>query len=561
MCIHRLILRRCYSTRISSKLFITTPIYYVNATPHIGHLYSSVIADCYQRFYKLCYPNNDIIFTTGTDEHGAKIQKAAESNKTSVEIYCNNISSKYQELCNAFNIDKSHFIRTSDEKHKDTVEQFWKIINNNGHIYKTNYKGWYCLSDETFLTESQLTEVVRDDQKVLVSQESGHPVEWTEEENFMFKLSNFKDDLKYWLKQNDGVVKPHKFHKILFDSLSDDIPDISVSRPASRVHWGIPVPGDNTQTIYVWMDALVNYLTAIGYPDNEGMNNWPVDVHVVGKDILKFHGIYWPAFLMAANLEPPKSIFCHSHWTVNAEKMSKSKENVVCPMQRSEIYSRDGLRYFLLREGVSHSDGNYSDTKILRILNSELADTLGNLLSRCTGQALNPEQIFTRFIKVEFDKISNLEVTKNFVESTEKLPDICLEHYKDFNFYKVADAVMATLRLGNLFFETMKPWELKKNPLKMSELEAVIHIVQESLRISGIILQPMLPELSKQLLDKLQVPQQERKWKNLYERSWNHLQTEARKLNSDNLVLFKRIIPEKATKPIKQQKKIKTAKT
>ncbi|XP_031350428.1 methionine--tRNA ligase, mitochondrial-like [Photinus pyralis] len=410
-----------------AKFYITTPIYYVNADPHIGHLYTSLIADAAQRWQQLIRPNVKITFATGTDEHGSKIQQAALKNNMAVDKYCDQISSSYKAMSANFNVGYTSFIRTTDEAHMKTVQEFWKTLSKNGYIYSSKYSGWYCVSDETFLSESQLKETVNSNgERTLVSLESGHPVEWTEEQNYMFTLSKFQKELMKWLSKNDGVVKPKKYQKILWDMISnEELADVSISRPSSRVHWGVKVPGDDTQTVYVWLDALVNYLTVAGYPDieSETFNNiWPPEVQVIGKDIIKFHGIYWPSFLLAANLELPKTLFCHSHWTVDDEKMSKSKNNVVSPFNRSLLYTCDGLRYFLLREGVAHSDGNYSDTKLTRILNSELADTLGNLLSRCCSSALNPNQVFPEIDSEAFERVASMDVTKKIMDAVMKLP-------------------------------------------------------------------------------------------------------------------------------------------
>ncbi|KAF7280894.1 hypothetical protein GWI33_005406 [Rhynchophorus ferrugineus] len=556
MCLKQLQVIRKYSYSKTITYF-TTPIYYVNANPHIGHLYSSVIADAAQRWQCLYQKDPKIKFATGTDEHGTKIQQAAKIHNTSLPVYCQGISTRYRRLADKFCIQYTDFIRTSEEKHKKSVQQFWNCLSNKGHFYKSNYQGWYCVSDETFLTESQLKEIKRDGEKVLVSAESGHPVEWNQEENYIFKLSAFKNDLIHWLTINEGAIYPKKFHKILMDLIhnDEDLFDISVSRPSSRVHWGIPVPQDDTQTIYVWLDALVNYLTVAGYSTSEGEFKacWPPNLQVIGKDILKFHGIYWPAFLIAAGLEPPRTILCHSHWTVDGEKMSKSKGNVVDPMERSQLYTSDGLRYFLLREGVNHSDGNYSDTKIVRILNSELADTLGNLLNRCCGKALNPEQKYPKMDVDAFKKVSTLDVTQALINNLQALPGICENHYKVYNYYKAVDAIITTLHSANLFFETLKPWELKKRPESTEQLSVVLHLAMESLRLSGILLQPVIPSISSNLLNKLSIPVDERYFENTRLLYWTDSNFNGRPLGDDKTVLFRRI--EDSTKA---QKKAKT---
>ncbi|KAF2897537.1 hypothetical protein ILUMI_08640 [Ignelater luminosus] len=266
----------------------------------------------------------------------------------------------------------------------------------------------------------------------------------------------------------------------------------------------------------------------------------------------RFHGIYWPAFLLAAKLELPKCLLCHSHWTVDGEKMSKSKNNVVSPSDREQIYSTDGLRYFLLREGVAHSDGNYSDTKVIRILNSELADTLGNLLSRCCSNSLNPNQVFPKIDSEAFQTIASMDVTKKLIESVIGLPDTCQQHYSDFNFYKVVDATIATLHIANLFFETLKPWELRKNVNSLNELNVVLHITMESLRICSIILQPIIPNLTEHILNKLNIHKDERFWSFTKYHSWNNNNFETVNLSSNKPMIFKRIILEEEKK--KKQK-------
>jgi methionyl-tRNA synthetase len=323
--------------------------------PHLGHLYTSCISDTISRFEKLTAVHNEHIFCTGTDEHGEKVLRAATLNNTSVGDYCKDISGRYKELWKRADINFTDFIRTTEERHKKACSAFWTTLVENNAIYKADYTGWYCVSDETFLSDSQL---VTDDKGKKFSLESGHPVEWTSEENYMFKLSKYQDDIIYWARHENRIA-PQKFNKILLDTLYQEIlPDLSVSRPKARMSWGIPVPNDSTQNIYVWLDALVNYLTVAGYPDK--LRVWPPSVHVVGKDILKFHGIYWPAFLIAANFAPPERLLVHSHWTVDGQKMSKSKLNVIDPMERADTYTMEGIRYFLLREGTFHNDGSKS---------------------------------------------------------------------------------------------------------------------------------------------------------------------------------------------------------
>lgn len=282
-----------------------------------------------------------------------KVLQAAGKNKVPVNTYCDNISSSYKNLFGTSGIEFTDYVRTTEDRHKKAVSSFWNLLKNQDAIYKDKYSGWYCVQDETFLSESQLN---TDNDGVKTSIESGHSVEWTEEENYMFKLSEYQEDVIYWAKQENRIV-PNKFNKILLDMLyHEKLPNLSISRPSSRMTWGIPVPDDDSQNIYVWLDALTNYLTVSGYPDK--LKVWPPNVQVIGKDILKFHGIYWPAFLIAADMDPPHQLLVHSHWTVDGQKMSKSKNNVIDPMERADLYTMEGIRYFLLREGVQHSDGS-----------------------------------------------------------------------------------------------------------------------------------------------------------------------------------------------------------
>uniref|UniRef100_A0A182T4K1 Methionine--tRNA ligase, mitochondrial n=1 Tax=Anopheles maculatus TaxID=74869 RepID=A0A182T4K1_9DIPT len=292
---------------------------------------------------------------------------------------------------------------------------------------------------------------------------------------------------------------------------------------------------------YVWLDALVNYLTVAGYPKEGFHARWPPTVQVLGKDILKFHGIYWPAFLLAAKLEPPRQLLVHSHWTVDNQKMSKSKQNVVDPNECAELYTHEGLRYFLLREGVAHSDGNYSDTKILRVLNSELADTLGNLLSRCCGKALNAASVYPAINMEAFEALKQIDATKRMLEALEEMPDKTLNHYRNFNFYLVIDTVVHLLHTANNFFETTAPWKLKKsdNPADRAKLSTILSITMEVLRQAGIVTQPIVPGLSAQLLDKLHISHSARRWNDL---SVN-LRSQDTPLSADECILFRRIVP------------------
>ncbi|XP_014212192.1 methionine--tRNA ligase, mitochondrial isoform X1 [Copidosoma floridanum] len=534
---------RSYSQMASKTKYITTPIFYVNAAPHIGHLYTAVVADCIAKFNQM--QGHQTVLNTGTDEHGNKVQRAAKQLSLPVDLYCELTSKKFREMCEHFQVDYTNFIRTTEPHHQKTVQYFWKLLEEKNHIYKGKYTGWYCVPDEAFLFDQDLVDKkTPSGDTIKVSAESGHPVEWTEEDNYKFRLSSFQDDLRHWLK-DEKVVQPSVYHKILSQWVEDErcLADLSISRPRSRAPWGIRTPSDPDQTIYVWLDALVNYLTVLGYPHREFKQFWPPTVQVIGKDILKFHGIYWPAFLMAVGLEPPKTLLCHSHWTVDNEKMSKSKGNVVSPFDAAKQFSADGLRYFLLRDSVPHNDANYSTERVLNVLNSELADTLGNLINRCTGKLVNPKQEIPsaaghgRFLKSE--------VAQSLRASMEALGDTAKQHYESFYVHHVVDAAMSTVRCANAVVEYHKPWSLRKEPdneAAVAELKAVIALALEATRISALVLYPVMPALSTVVLDFLNVPMNERSWKHTKPVYLNSTaSTESEPFGHSNTIIFPKI--------------------
>ncbi|CAK9807544.1 Methionine--tRNA ligase, mitochondrial [Anthophora quadrimaculata] len=501
--------RNNFSDNAVKHTYITTPIFYVNAGPHIGHAYTAVLADTVARFNSML--GHSVFLCTGTDEHGVKVQKAANDANLPTPEYCTQISREFQEMCNTFQVSYSDFIRTTEERHRETVHYFWNRLEERGHIYKGKYSGWYSASEEAFVPNK---EVLQKDSKTESSDktfsESGHVLEWTEEDTYKFRLTSFKDDLKCWF-QDENLIKPAIYRSQIISWL-DDLEDLSISRPIQRVPWAISAPSDESHTVYVWLDALINYLTSVGYPDNSFKKFWPPTVQVIGKDILKFHSVYWPAFLMAAGLEPPKQLLCHGHWTVKDEKMSKSKGNVISPFTAAKDFTTDGFRYFLLREAVLHADANYSTLKVKRILNAELADTLGNLVNRCFGNGVNPERII--YNSIEYKTILRSEVALKNIQALEELGEKTKKHYEEYHLHHAVDAVMSTLRITNQMFDHHKPWYLKKseNLDSAKELESVISLCFETVRVVALILYPILPRLSSDLLDFFQIPQTNRTW-------------------------------------------------
>ncbi|KAK2848890.1 hypothetical protein Q5P01_008724 [Channa striata] len=543
-----------------TPFYISTPIFYVNASPHLGHLYSAVLADCLHR-YKLLQGCNSK-FSTGTDEHGLKIQQAAEAAGKDPLTFCTDVSERFKHLFSSCNISYTDYIRTTEERHHRAVEHFWSVLWNKGLIYKGSYEGWYSTQDESFLMPSQVGSAEDSSGKeIKVSLESGHKVEWMKEENYMFRLSGFQSQLLDWLRGHPKAVQPERFYQAVLQWLQEDLPDLSVSRQRSRLHWGMPVPGDTEQTIYVWLDALVNYLTVAGYPDKHEQW-WNAAHHVVGKDILKFHAIYWPSFLLGAGLPLPKTIYVHSHWTVDGKKMSKSLGNVVDPLERSQVFTTDGVRYFLLRQGVPDSDCDYTDDKAVKLLNAELADSLGGLLNRCTAPALNPAQVYPSFCPLSFpsdDGGRAVVEDYHMLDAVKNLPAIVEQHYESLHVYKALEAITACVRQTNGFVQRHTPWKLDRRDSKDQRwLDTIIHVSLECLRIYGTLLQPVVPEISNKLLSRLGVQPRERSWaalRFLPRHRDMDCPFEGRALGSDSGVLFSRMESQNVDKQKKATKK------
>ncbi|CEF63739.1 Methionine--tRNA ligase, mitochondrial [Strongyloides ratti] len=481
---------------IRNKTFITTPIYYANASPHIGHIYSTIIADATLRYDKFKNPSsniNDFILTTGTDEHGIKIQKAAIIKNKSPKEFCDNVSTNFKKIFDTFNVKYTHFIRTTDESHIKCVQKMWEILYDKGYIYKDTYSGYYSHIDEAFYTKNDIEEIKKNDNIILISKETKNVVQYLEEENYMFKLKEFSPEIKKWITENDVIRPKHYINKIL--NYLTNIEDLSVSREAKRISWGIPVPNDNSQTIYVWLDALVNYISVVGLP-NDHLTQWPPSWQIIGKDILKFHTIYWPAFLLAAGMDLPKKIFIHGHWTIDDVKMSKSLV--------------DGLRYFLLKQDVISSDNNFSNIKAITMVNSDLVNNIGNLLMRSTVDILNSEQVY---FPQKYDSLDPkiLDEASELIKDLNVLSQKVNEHFENLIFYKGIEEIVNVCGKANEFFHNKKPW--KQSP--GLELSTVLYIIYETLRITGLLMQPITPNYSSTLLNHLGIPENKRTFDNV----------------------------------------------
>ncbi|XP_072524357.1 methionine--tRNA ligase, mitochondrial [Salminus brasiliensis] len=549
------------SRRTEPGYYVTTPIFYVNAAPHLGHVHSAVLADCLHRHWAL--QGLHCKFATGTDEHGLKIQQAAAAAGKEPLSFCTEVSDRFKEVFRSCSVSYTDYVRTTEDRHRRAVEHFWNVLLNNGFLYKGSYEGWYSTPDESFLMPTQVTDSTDSlGREIKVSTESGHKVEWMKEDNYLFRLSDFRTKLQHWLKSNPKAIQPEKFYHLVLHWLENDLLDLSVSRQRSRLQWGIPVPGDPDQTIYVWLDALVNYLTVAGYPQAHS-HWWSVVRHVVGKDILKFHAIYWPAFLLAAGLPLPQAIYVHSHWTVEGKKMSKSLGNVVDPHEISQRFTVDGLRYFLLRQGVPDTDCDYNDDKLMKLCNSELADSLGGLLNRCTAPSLNPEQTYPQFCNASFPEESEeppgRAVSEDYemVKAVSELPALVKKNFENLHVYKALEAISRCVRLTNGFIQRHAPWKLNCRETEDSLWhETILHVSMECLRVYGILLQPAVPELADKILSRLGVRPGERSWDHaldfLSKYRGRDCLYERRALGPDTGVLFNRL--ERNTPQAKPQK-------
>ncbi|KAB8203226.1 tRNA synthetases class I (M)-domain-containing protein [Aspergillus parasiticus] len=480
--------------------YVTTPIFYVNAAPHVGHLYTMIIADILKRWRTLC-GETDAQLLTGTDEHGMKIQQAALAAEMDTQAFCDMNYKTFEDLAKAANMDYNYFIRTTEAAHKKSVQYFWEMLNHRGYIYTSKHEGWYSVSDETFYPPSQVHNSLdpTTGRKRMVSAETGKEVEWSSETNYHFRLSAFQERLLDLYKT--GFITPSNYTTEIVKSVSSGLQDLSISRPVERLTWGIPVPGDDTQTIYVWLDALVNYLTKAGYPfppGQEGGLGWPADVHVVGKDIVRFHCVYWPAFLMALDLPLPRNVLVHGHWTINHEKMSKSTGNVVNPFFSLDRFGVDTMRFFLAYQGGLAGDADYDNSYIIRDYKKLLQSGIGNLVLRTVGSSKG--KLHSYIVSGTSGELPAAnEQDLQFEQLLRETPVKVGEHMESLNPRAALQNIMVLIEQGNKYIHLSEPW---KDAIKA---QRVLFNVAESLRIAGILLQPFMPTKSKELLDVLRV--------------------------------------------------------
>lgn len=480
----------------ATPFYITTAISYPNGNPHIGHAYETIAADVLARFKRL--DGFDVRFMTGTDEHGQKMQTTAEKlGKTAKELADEN-SARFKAMNDALNISYDRFIRTTDPDHYVASQAIWKRMEENGDIYLGKYAGWYSVRDEAYYAEDE-TEV-RDGQRYAIA--TGTEVEWTEEESYFFRLSKYGDKLLE-LYANEGYVYPESRRNELISFVKGGLNDLSISR--TTFDWGVPVPGNDKHVMYVWVDALTNYLTGLGYPDTENelfTKYWPADLHLIGKDITRFHSIYWPAFLWSAGIELPKRVFGHGFLLVNGEKMSKSVGNVVDPANLVDAFGLDAVRFFLMREVSFGQDGSYSEESIINRINSDLANNLGNLAQRslsmvaknCDG-AVPEHGEFT-------------EADRKILDEAAALYEPVRADFDEQAFHRALDRIWTVLADTNAYFAEQEPWTLRKNG-ELDRMNTVLYVTLEVVRQVALLLQPVMPDSTAKLLTLLGVPEGE----------------------------------------------------
>ncbi len=460
---------------MKKKFYITTAIAYVNDLPHLGHAYEAVAADTLARYKRL--KGYEVFFLTGTDEHGSKIIRVAKEKNITPAQLVDKMVIRFQDLWKKLDISYDDFIRTTEVRHTGVVSKIFKRLYQQGDIYKGTYKGWYCIPCESFWLESQLKEG-------RLCPECDREVKKIEEEAYLFRLSRYEKPLLKYFKDHPRFVLPSSRKNEAVEFIKGGLKDISVTR--LKLDWGIPCPIEENHSIYVWIDALINYISALGYDSDEGKFSsfWPADVHLIGKDILRFHAILWPAFLMALEIELPRMVFVHGFWKIKGEKMSKSKGIVVSPEEIIKEYGTDRLRYFLLREVPFGGDANFSPSLFIKRVNSDLANDLGNLLNRTIPLVIRHCQgKVPRFFEEE-------KVLK------EKIQEVLIQVEQAMNILSFSEAlsgIWKIVKLANLYIDRRAPWQLAKKESKQKQLHTVLYNLLETLRILGILLFPFIP--------------------------------------------------------------------
>lgn len=481
---------------MTARFYVTTPIYYVNGAPHIGHAYTSIAADVVARFHRLS--GHDVFFLTGTDEHGQKVEQAAQTAGVAPKEFVDTISANFRDMADAMAISYDDFIRTTEPRHIKSAQALWQKVAESGAIYLGAYEGWYALRDECFYGEDEL--VTGPDGKKRAP--TGAPVEWVKEPSYFFRLSDYQDKLLELYATHPEFLGPNSANREIVSFVKQGLRDLSISRTSFK--WGIPVPGDEAHVMYVWFDALANYLSALDYPNTDAPRAafWPANLHLVGKDIARFHAVYWPAFLMAAGIEVPRKIFANGWWTVEGEKMSKSLGNVIDPRDLVKEFGLDAVRFFLLREVPFGGDSDLSRKSLITRNNVELANDLGNLCQRtlslvarnCNG--IVPER---RTLTPEDTKL---------LGQVAVLPDLMAAQIERCALTDALEDVWKVIRAGNAYIDHQAPWALRKTDEE--RMKDVLRVLLDALRGIATVLQPFMPQSMERMLTQLGVEPEER---------------------------------------------------
>ncbi len=508
---------------MNKNFYITTPIYYPSAKPHMGHAYSSIIADFFARIKKI--QGSKVFFLTGTDEHGLKIQRAAEKKNMKPKDFCDEISITFRDLSKILNLSNNDFIRTTEKRHFVSVQNLWNILENKKEIYLSKYSGWYSVSDEAFYSDDEII----DEDGIKKSKSSGSLVEWVEEESYFFKLSNWEKPLLKYYEENPNFIMPESRKNEVVSFVKSGLKDLSVSRKSFS--WGIKVPSNPNHVIYVWLDALTNYLSALNYPDTNDKlfkDFWPASVHLIGKDILRFHAVYWPAFLLAANIPLPKRVYGHGWILSGDEKMSKSKGNILDPIEIIKKYGLDPLRYYLIKEVSFGNDGNISKEKLESCINSDLANNYGNLCQRVF--AFNEKNLKLEIpSKIKFND-SDLVILNNFDKNYDNL--ISFIDNQDINSY--INFIVQQLFTANKYFNDEEPWKKKGDE---ERLGTIIYVSLELIRKITILLYPIIPTSALKILNAFEINENEIDFKSIKSNNFLNLGQKIKKIN----ILFKKI--------------------
>src|SRR5579862_8219667 len=486
-----------------TPFYVTTPIYYVNDSPHLGHAYTTVAVDALARFMRL--DGRRVMFLTGTDEHGQKVDKSARAAGIEPQEFCDRVSQNFRVMNVLMNISNDQFIRTTEPRHIVASQAIWKAIaatkspKGRDNIYLGKYAGWYAVRDEAFYGEDELS-VGADGVK---RAPSGAEVEWVEEPSYFFRLSDWQEWLIELYEKEEGFIAPRGRRNEVMSFVKGGLTDLSISRTSFK--WGIPVPGDESHVMYVWLDALTNYLTAVGYPDTNAplyKTFWPADLHMVGKDIIRFHCVYWPAFLAAAGLALPKRVFGHGWWTVEGQKMSKSLGNFITPQSLVDKYGVDPVRYFMLRELPFGSDGDFSHRAMVNRINGDLANGLGNLAQRVLS-------MIQRYCEGRVPKAGAFTAADEALLGAARglLPKLRQE-YAVPAYHRALDHLWAVVGDANRYVDEQAPWGLRKSD--PARCDTVLYVLAETIRHLGILIQPVMPTSAAKMLDQLAVPATQR---------------------------------------------------